>query len=132
MDDVIIMSFGYYDNEWIDPPESEYDSESGEILVEFQNDVFNWIGGSMEFQNGDRYTDFYEEDSLVADKDTIEEYVLEALEPYLPEYEDEGYYKISGWVSIPFDIYYKGKHVAETELDGDAFAGEIEIEPVDM
>lgn len=134
------MSFGYYDSDWIDPPDPDYEGENGEILIEFQNDVFKWVDGVMEFENsGDKFDDFYDEDSLVADSETIEEYVYDALDPYFPDEEAEGYYKISGWISIPYVLwiptrlpkYEEDYEAPEAEIDGKPTAGEIKIESIE-
>ena len=134
------MSFGYYDNDWIDPPDPDYEGENREILVEFENDVFKWVDGSMEFENpDDKFDDFYDYDgySFVADGETIEEYVYDALTPYFPNDEEEGYYRISGWVSIPYIVCIptrlsKNEEDPEIEIDGKPTAGEIKIEPIEL
>ena len=86
-------------------PEEYYEEYTGSILIEFQNDVFEWVGGSAEFQALE-FDDFYDPDlgKLILDKYDIEDRVYDALEPYFPEYEDEGMYKISGRIEIPYVI----------------------------
>lgn len=137
--------FRYHDGNQFDPPEPpdpEYEGVRGEIVIEFNKDEFLWIGGSMEFDDPSvTFEDFYDEEygSFVADGATIENYVYEALMPYFPEYEQEGRYAISGWVSIPyiilkptrFSIHDKEYYTPEADIDSAPVAGEIEIVPLD-
>lgn len=136
------MSFGYYDNEWIDPPDPDFEGEEGEIVIEFDKDKFLYQGGSIEFENeASLIVDFYDEeyDSFVADHDSISELIYEALEPYLPEYEQEGWYQISGWVAIPYTVwvptrlpkYEEDYETPEAEINGKPVAGEIDIIPIE-
>lgn len=139
------MDFSYYEGKQFDPPDppdSEIEVLRDEIVIEFENDEFLWVGGSMEFEDPSiTFEDFYDAEygSFVADGLTIENYVYEALSGYLPNYNQEGRYAISGWVSIPYVIlkpanfsrYSEDSQIPEADIDGDPVAGEIEIIPLD-
>ena len=134
------MSFGYYDNEWIDPPDPDFESEYGEIVIEFNKDKILWDGESIEFQDPSvKFEDFYDDQygSFVADGDRVAEYTLEALYEYMPK--EEGYYLLTGWVYIPYNVlvparlpkYEQDYGIPEAELEGTSTAGEIKIDPAE-
>lgn len=132
------MSFGYYDNDWVDPDIDDYEAESGEIVIEFNRDVFTMDGGAAEFKDNAKFTDYYDEeyDVLVLDGESIYYDVIEALSDKLPT--RDGVYMISGWVSIPYVIYDQtgysrgrvGYDDVEVELPGNPIAGDISIQSV--
>lgn len=133
------MSFGYYDNDWVDPDIDDYEGDPGEIVIEFNNDVFTMDGGAAEFEDENtKFTDYYdyEYDVLVLDGQSVYYEVIDALANKLPT--RDGIYKISGWVSIPYTVYgpssysrdRTGYNDVEVEMVGNPVAGDISIRPV--
>lgn len=87
-------------------PRNEVNVESDEFYVEFDKDTVKF-GRYVEFQNDSVFSDYVDEsyNLIIATANEIEGHVEEYLGDTLDDVED-GTYTISGWIAVPYDIYY--------------------------
>lgn len=98
------MSFGYYDKDWIEPPDPDYEVDDSEIVLEFNNDQVQIQDGEIiGFEN--LFDDFYDKkyDIEIADAQELADCAYEEIVNRVPEV--DGSYTLSGWIYIPYAVY---------------------------
>ena len=99
------MSFGYSDSSWLEPPDYP-DLEYRDVNVKFNNDLVYCYGdGTFDYLSKVEFDDVYDSDCKddVIDAYSLDCYVFDAIESYIPE--TEGKYYISGDVWIVYSIW---------------------------
>ena len=103
---VILSSFGYYDD-WVDPPDPDFESEPGEVVIKFENELIT-IDEDLDFLIDNPEFDDYEDPdygSHIIDGDEIDEIVHEELSAQVPEDIKPGKYLLTAQVYIPYIVW---------------------------
>lgn len=98
-------SFGLRDEDWVDPPEGDFESEECEIELQINDAVVDYtdeMGGGFDFTKYE-FEDQYdaENDNLVITGDDLFSEFFDAF-PYSRLPEEPGFYKLSCTILIPY------------------------------
>ena len=142
------MSFGYYDKDWVDPPEETTEADTREAVIEFTpNDIIRIEDGSIvEFPEFEPWYD-PQNDIEILDPYALDDIVSDLMDEYFPmngkDYAD-GTYRISGEVFVPYTVWIPLRRdhypswyedeiddTIEFELDGKPKAHNVEFIRID-